>query len=272
MATVDQLPDYAPLLADFHRAFSSELRAAIATLPLSQGDRVLDVACGDGAYTGWLAGAVGPDGLVTGLDVSPAFLGLARDAAAGSCAGFVAADLARLPFADDTFDLVWCAQSLYSLPDPVRAVRLMKRMAKPGGTVAVLENDTLHHVLMPWPVEVELAVRHAEMIAFNEESNRPRKFYVGRRLNGVFRESGLLNVRTVSRAYNRSAPLGEAERGFLEKYLDDLRERTKPHLKARMFKRFERLTRPGSDQYLLDRSDLIVTFLDHVTTGTKPSA
>ena len=71
---------------------------------------------------------------------------------------FARADLRHLPIPDDSFDLVWCAQSLYSLPDPVDALRRMARAARPGGIVAVFENDEFHHVLLPWPVEVELAL------------------------------------------------------------------------------------------------------------------
>jgi SAM-dependent methyltransferase len=74
----------------------------------------------------------------------------------------VTAALERVPFDDDTFDLVWCAQSLCSLPDPFESVRMLRRVVRPGGTLAVLENDTPHHVLLPWSVEGELAVQEAE--------------------------------------------------------------------------------------------------------------
>ena len=51
----DELPPYAAMLAAFHRGHAAELRAMIADLPLRPGDQVLDMACGDGAYTCWLA-------------------------------------------------------------------------------------------------------------------------------------------------------------------------------------------------------------------------
>jgi ubiquinone/menaquinone biosynthesis C-methylase UbiE len=270
LATVDRLPDYAPMLADYHRAYATELRAMVAGLPVREGDRVLDTACGDGSYAGWLAERVGENGSVTALDLSGAFLDLARTNAAGPRVGFVAASVERMPFADGTFDLVWCAQSLYSLPDPVNALRLMRRVTRPGGTVAVLENDTLHHILLPWPVEIELAVRRAELAGFAGESDEPRKFYVGRRLTEVFRKAGLDDVRTRTWATNRSAPLDPDERGFLQKYLDDLRGRAEPHLEPALRARLRRLVEPGSDEYLLDRRDLTVTCLDHVTSGKTP--
>jgi SAM-dependent methyltransferase len=271
LATADQVPDYAPMLADYHRAFAAELRAMVAGLPVREGDRVLDVACGDGCYTGWLAERVGSRGLVAAFDASTAFLALARDAAREGPVGLVAGAVDRMPFDDDVFDLAWCAQSLYSLPAPVRAVRAMRRVVRPDGVVAVLENDTLHHLLLPWPVEIELAVRRAELIGFAEVSNRPSNFYIGRRLSEIFREAGLVDLRTTTRATNREAPLGPAERGFLRKYLDDLRERTTPHLPPSLRDRFEPLVDPGSDDFLLDRPGLTVTCIDHVVTGRKPA-
>ena len=40
------------------------------------------------------------------------------------------ADAERLPFEDEAFDLSFCAQSLYSLPDPVAALREMARTTR----------------------------------------------------------------------------------------------------------------------------------------------
>jgi ubiquinone/menaquinone biosynthesis C-methylase UbiE len=269
VATDTRLPAYAPLLSDYHRACAAELRDMMGVLPLREGDRVLEVACGDGFYARELAGRVGRSGLVVATDVLPAYLDEAtRTAGAGvTC---VAAALERLPFAADTFDFVWCAQSLYSLPDPVDAVRRMGRVARPGGVVAVLENDTLHHILLPWPVEVELAARQAELLGFIEESACPRKFYVGRQLREVFCQAGLERVRKRTWATDHHAPLGPGPRGFLEKYLADLRERARPHLDPAMRAWFDRLTDPGSSEFILDGPDLTVACLDHVAWGFKP--
>jgi protein-L-isoaspartate O-methyltransferase len=49
------LPAYETRLAAYHEAFAAELRGMIAGLPIAAGDRVLEVACGDGFYSGLLA-------------------------------------------------------------------------------------------------------------------------------------------------------------------------------------------------------------------------
>src|SRR5215211_7245871 len=106
------LPSYAPVLAAYQRALAAELRAMIADLPLRPGDRVLDMACGAGVYTCWLAERVGPHGLVDGVDISAAYLACARERAAASAQrdimNFQTGDIDALPFDDDMFDLVWC--------------------------------------------------------------------------------------------------------------------------------------------------------------------
>ena len=146
----------------------------VRSLPIAEGDRVLEMACGDGAYTPWLAKKVGDAGKVVGLDVSTEYLKVAKQATRNnSNVRFVAGSIDRLPFEDGAFDVAWCAQSLFSLPEPVDAVRRMARVVKPGGLVAVLEDDTMHQVLLPWPVDVELAVRLAEWQSLVEESDEP---------------------------------------------------------------------------------------------------
>src|SRR5262245_92456 len=101
------LPDYAPMLTAYHRAPAAALRAIVGDLPLRPGDRVLDMPCGDGAYTVLLAERVGSSGRAVGVDRSTAYLELARANAAESAYAarvcFQAGDIASVPFDDDAF-------------------------------------------------------------------------------------------------------------------------------------------------------------------------
>lgn len=268
------VPSYEPMLAAYHRAFATELRGMIGILPIAEGQSILDMACGDGVYSPWLADRVGPRGRVVAVDVMPEYLEIARTEAKKSPLApiieFSAAPLASLPFEDGTFDLVWCAQSLYSLPDPVESLRHMLRVTEPGGFVAVLEGDTLHHVILPWPVEVELSVRAAELQALAEISENPRKFYVGRHLRHVFREAGLDGIESRTFATDRSAPLGSDERAYFTEYLKALAQRVSRYLEGPIRREFDRLVDPASGAFLLDDPDLTATCIDHVVWGRKP--
>ena len=272
----DALPDYEPMLASYHSAFAAELEAMVLALPIEEGDLVLEMACGDGAYTPWLAARVGPSGGVVGLDVSTTYLDVARLQSArgehASRARFVAASIDRLPFEDGRFDVAWCAQSLFSLPEPVSAVSRIARVVKPGGLVAVLEDDTLHQILLPWPVEVELAVRSAEWEGLRDETDHPRKFYVGRQLVGVFRKAGLGDIQVRSFASTRVAPLEAPVRAFLDEYLRGLTERVAPRLDRKAREQFHRWADPGSPDSLLDQPDLQLTVVDHLILGRVAGA
>ena len=278
MAAQPSLPDYAVMLHAFHQGFAPELEVMVASLPLEQGQRILEVACGDGAYTPWLAQRVGTTGQVVALDVSASFLRLARDEVAeskqtipsSSAIQLIAGSIERLPFAPGSFDLVWCAQSLFTLPEPLAAVTRMVEMARPGGLVAVLEDDTLHQVLLPWPVDIELAVRTAEWAALNEQTEHPRKFYIGRRLVDLFHETGLVELRIQTFAADRMAPLTDPTRTFFAEYLRQIRENVSSRLAPDVRDRFERLVDPDSSNYLLDSPTLAVTVIDHVVQGRKP--
>jgi ubiquinone/menaquinone biosynthesis C-methylase UbiE len=273
VSPTEELPSYEPLLAAYHNAFAAELQAIVASLPIGDGDRVVEMACGDGAYTPWLAARVGAKGTVTAVDVSPSYLEVARAVSARSNVaariGHVAAPIEQLPLPRDSFDLVWCAQSLYSLPDQVEAIKTMASLARPGGTVAVLDNDTVHQLVLPWPVDIELAVRRAEFEAFGEEKKPADTYYVGRWLTRLFREAGLIEIQARSFTTTRQAPLGAPERAFLVAYLDELRERVANRLVPQVHERFLELADPHADAGLVNQPDLTLTCLDHVVLGRK---
>jgi SAM-dependent methyltransferase len=272
--TEDSLPAYAAVLSAYHRAHADELRAMIAGLPLRPGDQVLDMACGDGAYSVWLAERVAPNGHVTGVDISPAFLAQARELAAptsvASNISFEPGDIDALPFADHSFDLVWCAQSMYSLPEPRAALRELRRVTRPGGRVAIFENDTLHHLVLPWPPELELAVRQAQLAAMDDESREADRLFIGRDLCAAFGDVGIADCVITPYSTARQAPLGDDEVAFLGWYLDDLRRRARPFLGPADREAFDGLTSPDSPDYLLSRPDFMVTYLNIVAVGVRP--
>ncbi len=269
----DSLPDYQDQLGAYHQAFADDLRAMIASLPIEAGDQVLDLASGDGVYSKWLAERVGPSGSVKALDISRAYHNLARQVV-GPLADRVEWVLGKaedLPFPDNTFDLAWCAQSFRSLPDPLAALREMARVVRPGGAVAVLENDALHQVLLPWPVGLELAVRRAEFAELKEELDDPSKPYLGRRLSQYLLASGLVDVKVQTFASNLQAPLSKVEHSFVSQYLESLREQVADRLDQATLDRLDRWINPRSDQAMLNRPDFALTCIDHVVVGVRPS-
>jgi demethylmenaquinone methyltransferase/2-methoxy-6-polyprenyl-1,4-benzoquinol methylase len=111
-------------------------RAARAT-GLQPGGSALDVACGSGRLTAELARTAEARGRVIGLDFSPHMLEIARRD--HPSIEFIEGDALDLPFEDAAFDAATIAFGLRNLSDPVRGLREMKRVVKPGGRSVVLE-------------------------------------------------------------------------------------------------------------------------------------
>jgi SAM-dependent methyltransferase len=263
------VPPYADALAALHRAFAAELRAAVGALPLRRDACVLDCPCGDGFYSACLAERLGPGGAVVAADANGGYLARAR-AAAGAGVTFVLADAYRLPFAPGSFDLAWCAQSMVSL-DPDAALRELRRVVRPGGQVAVLENDDFHHVLLPWPVELELAVQRAFVLSCRRRFGNAWALYRGRRLARTLRAADLVPCRRTTHAVDRQAPLPPNERDFFAQFFAYLRELALPHLGREEARLFEALTDPCSPRYFLDQPDFEAAYLFTVAVGRKPS-
>jgi ubiquinone/menaquinone biosynthesis C-methylase UbiE len=122
-------------------AWARELVDLAAPRP---GERALDVACGTGIVARTLAGRPGA-GPVTGLDVNPAMLAVAREAGRGLGIEWVEGSAEALPFAERSFDLVLCQAALMFFPDPAAALGEMHRVLGRGGRVALGVPRALEH-------------------------------------------------------------------------------------------------------------------------------
>ncbi|MFJ8589403.1 methyltransferase domain-containing protein [Streptomyces sp. NPDC093595] len=127
-----------------HRWRTAANSAAYLLGELRAGLDVLDVGCGPGTITADLAALVAPGGRVTGVDSAGGVLEQARALAAGrglDNVEFAVADVHALDFPDDSFDVVHAHQVLQHVGDPVRALREMRRVCRPGGVVAARDSD-----------------------------------------------------------------------------------------------------------------------------------
>lgn len=118
---------------------------------------ILDVGCGPGTITADLAELV-PQGKVTGVDLVASVLETARAHVQGrgvtNCV-FEAMDANGLPYADASFDVVFCHQVLQHVNDPVGILKEMRRVAKPGGIVAAREADYKSFAWYPEPAGLD---------------------------------------------------------------------------------------------------------------------
>jgi ubiquinone/menaquinone biosynthesis C-methylase UbiE len=106
--------------------------------------RVLEVAIGTGRNLPHYPAEV----TITGVELSPAMLAIARQRAArlGRDADLREGDAEHLPFDGASFDTVVCALSLCTIPGPAAALSEMLRVLVPGGRLLLLD-----HIGSTWP-------------------------------------------------------------------------------------------------------------------------
>lgn len=114
-------------------------------LDLKPGDRVLDLGCGRGRHVYALYWSETPVHVV-GADLSEIEVKATADGffelppppeSPDRSAALSAADAAKLPFADGSFDAVICSEVLEHVPDPEAALAEIVRVTRPGGQVAL---------------------------------------------------------------------------------------------------------------------------------------
>lgn len=124
------------------RLFEPLAELVLDDLDVAPAERVLDIACGPGTVARLAARRVGPKGRVTGCDLSPVMLGMARnkpilpDSAPIEWVETAAAPLTGIP--DTAYDVVTCQQGLQFFPDRPAAVAEMHRALVAGGRAGIV--------------------------------------------------------------------------------------------------------------------------------------
>lgn len=132
-------------------------------LGVRTGTRLLDIGCGSG-YAAAMAATHGA--IVTGIDITPELIAIARERVPGG--HFVVGGMDALPFEDSSFDAAVGFNAFQFAEDAERAVREAVRVVKPGGLLAATtfaepernESTALHLALEPLRNAASGGTRH----------------------------------------------------------------------------------------------------------------
>jgi SAM-dependent methyltransferase len=167
--------------------YSGELaRALIAAAGVRPVDSALDVGCGPGGLTAELAALIGPE-RVAAVDPSEPFAQACRLRLPGVRVEVAAAE--ALPFGDASFDHALAQLAVNFMSDPAAGVREMRRVTRPGGTVAAAVWDYAGAMTLLrcfWDAAVQ-----EDPSAAGHDEGRVMRFCTVEELRGLWSAAGL---------------------------------------------------------------------------------
>jgi SAM-dependent methyltransferase len=249
--------DYARKLQLFNAFAGPELRAAIAAVKLKPGMRVLDAGCGTGEALGWLMQAAAPGGWVIGLDLAAAHIKTARGCI-GADSALLQADLARVPLAHASFDLVWSVNTINHLREPLQGVQALASLLRSGGRIAVGQSSLQPDMYFAWDARLERLTNDAVRQYYRDRYGlHERALTHIRSLVGLLRRARLQNVTVRTFVIERIAPLSAADEAYLLEaiFRGTWGERLRPYMGGDDFNELARLCDPLHPQFALRRPD-----------------
>ncbi len=227
------MPDLVDL-DELHAPLVPLLWLVLTQVPARHGRVALDVACGTGRKSGWLAEGLPPEGRVIGIDRDVAALSVAQQHNPGMPFVWLAGDAQALPLHADVADLVWCVAALGLFADADLALRELRRVLRPGGTVIVATGAQLWVRARHWPPDLAalLAAAYAQVPATGS-SPVPPADELGVDLAAQLTRAGLAEV--VVRAFLAESALADVSPPAAELALADwsvLRTRVAPWLSS----------------------------------------
>ena len=130
--------------SDFRRKMQSPDKI-ISRSGIKEGIRILEVGCGSGAFTTFVARAVGDKGEVFALDIQPEMLKQIENKLKRpenkdiKNIRLIEGDALSMPLEDNFFDLVYTITVFQEIPDKHKALKEIKRVLKPKGILAITE-------------------------------------------------------------------------------------------------------------------------------------
>ncbi len=256
------------------QASRAEYEAMLRESGIRQGWHVLDAGAGSGSYIPLLSDMVGSHGTLTTVDLAAenvdALKKRLQESPTGCTVQIYQSDLLDMPFPNDSFDAVWCANSIqyFRFPQWSSLLAEFKRVLKPGGLVAIKEFDDIgvhfgpfDHALIWRLIE---RIRNSDLIL-----GAGSPFTVN--LNTALLSAGFeqVNFRTYTGDFHH--PLTPVQQAFLTSaltlYYTLSQQADIPAEEKRCWQ--QKLGDPESEEYLLKQPDFYFREVHGLATARK---
>jgi SAM-dependent methyltransferase len=186
---------------DVSQPTTSITERLIAMAGITSGQRVLDLACGNGDPSFTIAQRVGPEGYVVGLDITEPMV---RNAQAWAKQH----DLANVEYRiipnelelgvpEASFDIATCRHGLMYMPKPVAALRTLHTALKPAGRVAISTWGPPERCPF-FGIAVQIVMRHIEVPPPDPDAPGPFALHTPEMLTTILEAAGFTNVEAVA--------------------------------------------------------------------------
>jgi ubiquinone/menaquinone biosynthesis C-methylase UbiE len=212
---------YESRVIDHIQSRTVKQHAAFFRSYLQSGMSLLDCGCGPGTITLGLAKIVAP-GHVIGIDLDKGQVNLAKAHAADqgiSNISFEVANVYELPFEDSSFEAAFAHTLVQHLNDPLKGVKEIHRVLKPGGVMGIRDDDHGAMIRVPsnpiFDQGYELFKR-----TWKHDGGDP---LFGRRQREILRKAGFVNITATASCENygtaeATRSFGETAAGFIDSF------------------------------------------------------
>lgn len=263
-------------LVDHYKAKEKYRLQMVEDLGLQPGNFVLDVGSGPGLWSNELAKKVAPNGKIIGIDLSVDALNYAKSNLENyphqDIIEYAQADFFNMPYPDETFDFVFCANSQMYFTDAQKEQLLkeQKRVVKTGGKIASKEYDGETIILYPIPPELWLKMKNAVGQVLVERAEKDYyDEYVARKGRTLFFNLGLKDIATIPYPVQMFAPLSSPQKNYITQESQWFIKTASPYLSKAEIQQLESYFDPNSSEYILDKEDFSYLMVEFMSIGTK---
>jgi ubiquinone/menaquinone biosynthesis C-methylase UbiE len=248
------------------------VQAIISSSAIPEGSRGLDVGCGIGLQTLLLAQAAGPDGHVTGMDISALLLTIAqaltRPAGLVVRVSYQLGSWNQIPFGSCTFDWVWSMDGAgYAPSEPLATIHELARVIKPGGRL-ILGNWSSQCLLPGYPaLEARLNASPAGIAPFMNDA-RPDMHFM--HTLSWMQQAGLVNARAETFVQTVYAPLTPDQREALTELFAMRWGTAESDVSPEDWQAYLQLCQAGSPEVILNSPGYYAFFTYSMFYGTVP--